>query len=228
MSVVRQIVFWVALFFAGVWVVSVVTSHSAMAGAGAGMGRFSYWFRFTLEPYPSGGGDDELMGRVIIEGRAPPRWMKFGGVSPRYREVSLEWAMFSGVRVGETGGTCSIDLTKHEIVSGADRLPLDRENLGRLFGFAVAPEESMGFLDELLGRLEECRSGTLPRPRHHTYRFDEGPIRGRLQHFASGFSLSYPELVWAGVWLFMVLGVTTGMVLRRRRSSRKQSGSLTG
>lgn len=205
MKFARQIVFWILLLIGGAWVVAAVTYHTGLPGSGAGVGRFSYWFRYTLEPYSHEIGDDELIGMVTIEGTAPVRFMVDGGKSPEYREVSMEWAMFSGVHGGETEGTCTVDLREKQIVSGADRHPLDQSSLHSLFGLAVVSKQSDQFLDDVLSKLEAAALGTIPRPRHHTYYFEEPPTRGRLQHFAHGDAVRYPILIWVGVWLLLAL-----------------------
>lgn len=219
MKIVRQVILWMLLLFGGWFIVSAVETVPARAGSGAGMGYYSYWFRLTLEPFPLSTRPDEIIGQLGIEGKAPSRWMKDGGVAPRYQSVEIDWSMFSlDGGYGESSGRCSIDLATNEIVSDSGRRPLSRENLQGLLGMEKASEQAIGFLDEVMAKLEACRSGTLPRPRHHTYYSEAAPARMRLQHFASGISLPYPELNWTGLWFLCLLGVGTAKWMNQANS----------
>jgi hypothetical protein len=222
MKNMRQIAFWIFLLLGGALLVSTATYNTGLPGSGAGVGRFSYWFRYTLEPHTNEVLDDGLRGLVTIEGRAPGRFLADGGRSPKYQEVNMEWMMFSGVLGGGTEGTCAVDLSKNQIVAGANRLPLERGSLRSLFGVEVNSDQSDQFLDDLQSKLEAAASGTMPRPRHHTYYFEELPTRGKLQHFALGFSVRSPVLVWGCIWLLLVI---TTITIKKANKSLVQTAS---
>jgi len=205
MKIVSQTICWTLLLLGGALVVSKVTYHTGLPGSGAGVGSFSYWFRYTLEPHSAEVLDDELIGFVKIEGKAPRRFMSRGGRSPKYEEVSMEWAMFSGVHGGKTEGTCSVDLNNKQIIDGANRIPLGQSSLRSLIGLEVHSEQSVQLLNGIHSKLEAAALGAMPRPRHHTYYFEEPLTRGRLQHFALGSSARFPVLIWAGIWLILLL-----------------------
>lgn len=223
MNTGRQTFFWIFLLLGGAWIVSAVTCRISLPGP-HGVGRFSYSFRYTLEPDFHEALDEEMIDVVTIEGKAPGRFTVDGWKAPQYQEVSMKWMMFSGASGGETKGACWVDLSKRQIVNGAERLPLEQSTLRSLFGLKANSEPSDLFLNDLQAKLEAAASGTMPRPQHHTYSFDEPPTRGRLQHFAQGVSVQFPVLVWAGIWLFLVLATVT---IKRAHKARSQHPALS-
>ena len=217
MKIAVRIVLWTALLLGGAKVISVVTFNTGLAGSGAGIGSFSYWFRCSLEPNSVYGGQDESVGGFItIEGTAPSRFKFNGGVSPTYDKVALEWHLYSGGAAGLTEGQAEIDLLADEIRTDDKLFPLELPGLARALGIDDSPANGV-FLNALFDFLRDCRSGDIPRPRHHTRRFDD-PIGGQLQHFATGASIRYPIISWFGIWLMLLVATYLIPGLTRRRS----------
>lgn len=206
MKIAIRIVFWVALLFLGKSVVSSVTDHTGLPGSGAGTGFFSYWFRYTLNTHLDDG-DHYVSVLISIEGKAPKRFRVGGGVSPHYEEVKFEWSVFSPS--DDSQGDATVLLNANQIQAGDKRFDLDAIGLADLLGLNFEAKQERVLVENLLAILNECATGSMPRPRHHTYYFED-PVDGRLQHFAlGGPSFRTPTLIWLGLWLGLVIATVT-------------------
>ena len=206
---------WAALLLGGAKVVSIVTFHTGLGGAGAGVGLFSYRFRCTLSPEPNFN-EETVGGMLIIEGRAPKRFRLFGGTSPAYEAVSMGWWLNAGVTSGESEGRANLNLVNDKIEVSGRSSPLDASNLKEILRLSDS-QPNNEFISNLLNFLSECRSGELPRPRHHTRQLDK-PIKGYMQHFAIGYSIRYPILCWVGLWLIILAVFYTSKRITSRAS----------
>ena len=204
MNTAVRIALWTALLLGGAKLVSVVTFNTGLAGSGAGVGAFAYWFQCKLEPDPIYHGQDKSVGGLItIEGRAPSRFKFDGGISPAYEKVSLEWILYSGGATGRSEGQVDIDLRENRIRKDGEPLPLEPSSLARVLAIDDSPANAV-FLTALFDFLTDCRSGNIPRPRHHPYSFED-PIEGQMQHFAMGPSIRYPVIIWFSIWLVLLV-----------------------
>lgn len=200
---IRQFAFWALLLFGGAWVVDGATFTLTMSGAGHGVGLFFYRFVYSLYIFDEL--PDDIAGLIVIKGQTPSRFQWDGSHSPEYEEVHITWDFQIGTGRRATTGACFINLSRNEIALGDDHIPLDVSGLRRLFDLDPSPANEDKLVAKLLSILSACQSGTLPRPRHHSYHFEENFIRGRLQHGAGGRAIRYPILVWVGIWLVLLL-----------------------
>lgn len=222
---IRQFAFWALLLFGGAWVVEYSTYTLTMSGAGRGVGFFFYRFVYSL--YISDELPDDIAGIIVIEGQAPSRFQWDGSHSPEYEGVHITWDFQIGTGRRATTGACFINLSRNEIALGDDNFALNASGLRRLFDLDPSPANEDKLVAKLLSILSACQSGTLPRPRHHSYHFQENFIRGRLQHGAGGWAIRYPILVWVGIWFVLLLRSAFTTASRQASpSSKRESHSV--
>ncbi len=206
---IGSFVVWLAVLFAGLFLISNLTWNMAMAGAGTGTGVFSYHFsaRFNLSPDSP---DDFPVGSVNVEGDADRRFALWGQYSPEYQQVKIDWRLLLAQESDE--GQAVADLDEMQLHHENEIQPLNLKSLSTLLGVGDEPESNV--VAELYAFLESARDGTLPVPSHHSYSFSD-PLRGTMQHFASDPFIRPVELAWVIAWCGF--GVTA---LIKRSSSR--------
>ncbi len=221
MKTAVRIALWTALSFGGALVISVATSHSS-PGSSAGMGWFSYKFQCSLAPESVYDGQEKpVVGVIRIKGTAPSRFRFDGSVSPHYGKVTMEWILYSGGALRSTGGQADVNLLANVIQTSGDSVPLDSSGLASVIGIDDSPPNKL-FVNALLEFLGDCRSGDLPRPRHHTIRFDD-TIGGQMQHFAAGSFLPYPLIIWFAASAVFIFSIYQAQWLTSRRWRRRGS-----
>jgi hypothetical protein len=197
---------WLVVLLVGLFLISTLTFHTGLAGSGAGTGVFSHSFRARFDIRPEFDEGSSKSGSMIVEARHPARLMLWGHASPKYRHAKIEWFLF---REEESIGNATIDLEKLQIARSGKVMPLDTKNLLNLFEISDATAQDRLMVGTLAEFLQAAKDGDLPRPNHHGHSLPK-PLPGRMQHFATGFSLSPLELTWVIVWSGFGLTATKG------------------
>lgn len=193
---IRKLGAWLTILLVVLFLISALIFNMGLAGSGAGTGVFSYWFRARFQVWPDTENSPAISGSVNVEGNAEPRFMVWGHASPRYRKLEIDWVIF---RDGESKGQAVIDLNEMQILHGTQNSPLNADSLCSLIGLTNTTNGEGLMVTTLIDFLESAREGTLPPPNHHGYSLPK-PLPGKMQHFATGFSLRPLELAWVGAW----------------------------
>lgn len=207
---IGQFVAWLTVLVVILGMISAFTWNTGLAGSGLGTGVFSYHLNARIQLWH----DDEnaYSGTVTVVGKAAARFMTWGRVSPKYRKVEIDWAIF---RNGQSTGQAIIDLEHNQIFHDGRTFPLNPDALCNLVGIPNETETESAICTALDAFLQSARDGTLPKPNHHSYSLAK-PLEGRLQHGATGFSLRPLELVWVAVW--SIFGVSRCVTSKHPRN----------
>lgn len=199
-----RLVGWLAILLVGLFLISNLTFHTGLAGSGVGTGVFSHWFRAQFELSHDFDAGDSTSGSISVEAKHPARFMLSGHESPNYRNAKIKWFLF---REEANRGEATINLENMQIVWDGDATSLNPENIVRLFGITAPTDQDTLMANALLEFLHSARDGKLPLPNHHGHSLPE-PLSGRMQHFATGFSLLPVELAWLIGWAgFGIVGL---------------------
>ncbi len=191
---IRNFAAWLVVLIGGLLVIHVLTFSLAWSGSGAGTGIFSYKFRARFHPDYETENGRSIFGSVNVEGSVEPRFKVWGHMSPRYREVEIEWLIFDD---SESAGKAVVDLDQMQIDQDGYAVPLTPDDIGKLIG--LNDPNSNAVVTALLQFLHSAREGTLPVPNHHGHSLPE-PLPGRIHHFAIGPAIRPLGLVWVLMW----------------------------
>jgi hypothetical protein len=142
-----------------------------------------------------------------------PRWYWTQPTNFTYTILEVEWRDESADR----HATVSLPAFTYRSDSASGAFTRD-VLAGWLFGAATNRISDSQHVDSIFGYFESAATGSLPRPRHHTYYLEqpEQPTRVRVQHFLVGYGVGSTVYIWLGVWLLLVVfGGRT--ILRRSR-----------
>ena len=189
---------WLIVLIGGVMAVGMVFRVSSQGGTGNGAGFFDYQFQSRI--FPSVEGDPSIF-YIELEGRAPKRFKLYGGVSPVYDRISMNWELHSDYE-GRPEGHVIFHFDSNTVSDRGASAPLNVESMLAIMEIPDRPANRLT-LQYLLDILESYHSGRLPRPSHHHYTLED-PMSGNLKHVARGYIVRYPILSWVGIWILTI------------------------
>lgn len=199
MKIVPSLAIWLVVLIGGAVIVDFLCWTTDQGGTGNGVGFFRYRLRCNF--FPFGVGEDPSIARIRLEAEAPARFMFYGGVSPAYETISMEWALQPDYE-GRAEGRMVFDLVNDTIRIDGRRIPLDSGHLREILGIPDRPE-NLATLKYLLDFLDRCHTGRVSKPSHFVIEAEE-PMLGTIRHAALGRRAPYPIVTWTGIWLLMV------------------------
>ena len=151
---------------------------------------------------------DEPFYWLHFRAESSPRWYWRQPSRFRYSRLEVEW------REESTERRATVSLPAFTYRTDSASGPFTRDVLASwLNGGATNKIFDRQRADTIFGYFEAAAGGSLPRPRHHTYYFEQ-PIRVRVQHFLFGYGVGSTVYIWFVVWLLSV--VLVGRKILRR------------
>ena len=109
---------WLTVLVAILAMISTFTWNTGLAGSGFGTGVFSYHLNARIQVWHDN--ENAYSGTVNVVGKAAARFMTWGGVSPKYRQVEIVWAI---VRNGQSTGQAIVDLDTTRFITTDEPSP---------------------------------------------------------------------------------------------------------
>jgi hypothetical protein len=191
-----KILGWLAVLLVGLYLISFLTFHTGLSGAGTGTGIFSYSFRAFCDVMSERENEGSAFGSIFIEAKLPPRFMVWGQSSPKYRNAEITWTL---LQKEKSKGKATIDLERMLIITDDKSASLTTKTLSALLGIAPTTARDTILVERVAELLRSAGDGKLPVPNHHGYSLPE-PFIGYMQHYALGFWIRPLGLVWVAIW----------------------------
>ncbi len=142
---------------------------------------------------------DELFYSLHFKAKTSPRWYWKQPTNFTYSTLEVVCHGDSSER------HATVSLPDFTYSSGGVSAPFTRDVLaGWLLDAETNQAAARLHADALFGFFQAAADGSLPPPRHHSYRFEQ-PTHVRIQHFQLGYGVGSTVYIWVIVWLFCVV-----------------------